>query len=341
MASSPASEAETTLAVPTLADVLDAARRLDGVARRTPLLEAEALGETLGCRLYVKAEPLQRTGSFKFRGAYNHISRLDKASLERGVVAYSSGNHAQAVAAAAKLCGAPAVIVMPKDAPAIKVAGTRRHGAEIVFFDRATENREAIGGRIAAERGMHLVKPYDDRYVIAGQGTIGLEIGGECRALGFAPDLVIAPVGGGGLISGTALGLEAEAPGAQIYAAEPFGWNDTALSLAAGERLKAPDPPVNTLCDALLAPAPGEITFAINRRRLSGGLTVSDDDVLRAMAAAFADLKLIIEPGGGAALAAVLSRRIDVTGRSVVVVASGGNVDPEIYALALKRGWRE
>ncbi|MGD9537885.1 MAG: threonine/serine dehydratase [Alphaproteobacteria bacterium] len=332
---------EVTPIVPTLADVLDAARRLDGVARRTPLLQAEALGEALGCRLYVKAEPLQRTGSFKFRGAYNHVSRLDKASLDRGVVAYSSGNHAQAVAAAAKLCGAPAVIVMPKDAPAIKVAGTKRHGAEVVFFDRATENREAIGGRIAAERGMRLVRPYDDPYVIAGQGTIGLEIGADCHALGFTPDLVVAPVGGGGLISGTALGLEAEAPNAQIYSAEPAGWNDTALSLEAGERRKAPDPPANTLCDALLAPMPGELTFAINRRRLSGGLAVSDDEVLRAMAAAFIDLKLIVEPGGAAALAAVLARKLEVKGRNVVVVCSGGNVDPETYKLALERGWGE
>jgi threonine dehydratase len=324
--------------LPTVADVRAAANRLDGVAVRTPLLHAEALSEALDCRLYVKAEPLQRTGSFKFRGAYNCISRLDAAALARGVVAYSSGNHAQAVACAAKLCGASATIVMPTDAPAIKIAGTRRHGADIVFYDRVHDNREAIGGKLAAERGMTLVKPYDDPLVIAGQGTIGLEIAADCRQRGLAPDVMIVPAGGGGLIAGIALALEAELPSAKLYSAEPLGWHDHSLSLAAGERRKAPDPSVKTLCDALLAPEPGELTFAINRRRLAGGLVVDDTEVFRAMAGAFRDLKLVVEPGGAAALAAVLANKLDVTGRVVAVVASGGNVDPETYRFALERG---
>ena len=337
MASSPASEPVRILP-PTIADVRSAAEQLKGVANRTPLLYAEALSEQLGARLYVKAEPLQRTGSFKFRGAYNRISRLDREALRCGVVAYSSGNHAQAVAAAAKLMGAPAVIVMPKDAPAIKVAGTRRHGAEIVFYDRVRDNREAIGGQIARERSMTLVKPYDDPFVIAGQGTIGLEIVADCSALGLNPDLVIVPAGGGGLIAGTALGLSADAPSARVFSAEPEGWHDHALSLGAGKRLRAPDMSVATLCDSLLASEPGEITFEINRQRLAGGLVVRDEEVFRGMAAAFRDLKLVIEPGGAVALAAILAGKIDVRGKTVVAVASGGNVDPETYRLALERG---
>lgn len=338
MASLPASDQAPLPAPPTIADVRSAAERLKGIANRTPLLNAEALSEALGCRLFVKAEPLQRTGSFKFRGAYNRISRLDARELGCGVVAYSSGNHAQAVAAAAKLLGAPAVIVMPKDAPAIKIAGTRRHGAEIVLYDRVRDNREAIGSQIARERSMTLVKPYDDPFVIAGQGTIGLEIGEDCKALGVTPEIVISPAGGGGLIAGTALGLEAELPTARVYSAEPEGWHDHALSLSAGERRRAPDMSVATLCDSLLATEPGEITFAINRRRLAGGLVVNDSEVFRAMFAAFRDLKLVIEPGGSVALAAVLAGKIDVRGKTVVVVASGGNVDPGTYRLALERG---
>ena len=337
MAFAPASDAIQMTTPPGIADVRSAAEQIDGIAIRTPLLYAEALSEEHRCRLYVKAEPLQRTGSFKFRGAYNRISRLDKAALARGVVAYSSGNHAQAVAAAAKLCGAPAVIVMPKDAPAIKVAGTRRHGAEIVFYDRLRDDREAIGGRLASERGMTLVKPYDDPFVIAGQGTVGLEIASDCRAKGIQPDLVVVPAGGGGLIAGTSLGLAAGECAAKIYAAEPFGWHDHALSLVAGERRKAPDTSVKTLCDSLLATEPGEITFQINRVRLAGGLVVDDVEVFRAMAAAFKDFKLVIEPGGAAALAAVLAHKVEVTGRTVVVVASGGNVDPVTYRLALEQ----
>ncbi len=341
MASLPASDLPQSTTLPGPEDVRSAAMQIAGVAVRTPLLYAEALSEAHQCRLYVKAEPLQRTGSFKFRGAYNRISRLDKAALSRGVVAYSSGNHAQAVAAAAKLCGAPAVIVIPKDAPAIKVAGTRRHGAEIVFYDRVHDDREAIGGKLAAERGMTLVKPYDDFFVIAGQGTIGLEIGADCRAKAIAPDLVVVPAGGGGLIAGTALGLAADSVKTKIYSAEPFGWHDHALSLKAGERLKAPDSSVKTLCDSLLAAEPGELTFAINRQRLTAGLVVDDVDVFRAMAAAFKDLKLVIEPGGAAALAAVLAHKVEITGRTVVVVASGGNVEPATYRYALEQAEHE
>jgi threonine dehydratase len=306
---------------------------LEGHAVRTPLLEAEFLGRALGARLLIKAEPLQRTGSFKFRGAYNAISQLSPAALKAGVVGFSSGNHGQAVAAAARLCGAPAVIVMPKDAPAIKIGGTRRQGAEIVFYERGRDDREAIGARLAAERGLSLIRPYDDRQVIAGQGTIGLELVAQ---LGVAPDLVVVPAGGGGLIAGIGLALGAVAPTAKLYAAEPAGWHDHALSLSTGERRAAPEPSRATFCDSLLALEPGLLTFALNRRQMAGGLIVEDAEVARAMASAFRDLKLVIEPGGAVALAAVLSGKLDCRNKTVVVVASGGNVDASVYAKAME-----
>ena len=323
--------------LPGIEHVRAAARRLEGQAVLTPLLESSAVNARLGGRLLVKAEPLQRTGSFKFRGAYNTLAQLDPAQRRAGVVAFSSGNHAQGVAAAAQLLGMPATIVMPADAPAIKAANTRGFGAEVVLYDRDKEDREAIARGIAAGRGAVLVPPFDDPRVIAGQGTIGLEIAAQAKARGARLDAVVIPASGGGLAAGCALALVAEVPGIAVYAAEPAGFDDLRRSLAAGERV-ANAPGARSICDALLVPMPGELTFAINRRLLAGGFAVSDDEVLAAMAAAFAEYKLVIEPGGAAGLAAVLSGKLDLKGRTVAVVASGGNVDRETFARALAAG---
>lgn len=319
---------------PTIADIEDAAKRLAGVAVRTPLLESSLLNAALGGRLLLKAEPLQRAGSFKFRGAYNRISRLDDAAKKRGVVAYSSGNHAQGVASAAEMLGVPATILMPKDAPAVKIANTKAYGAEVVLFDRDKDDREAMARKIASERGATLVPPYDDPYIIAGQGTVGLEIAEELERRGIKADAVIAPCGGGGLVAGTATAIAARLPGVPVFSAEPVGFDDTARSLKAGAR-QGNTPGAKSFCDALLAPMPGEITFPINHRRLAGGLAVSDTEVRRAMAAAFGYLKLVIEPGGAVALAAALSGKIPLAGKTVVVVASGGSVDPATFARAI------
>ena len=321
-------------AEPDFAAVEDAARLIAAHASVTPLLESPLLNARLGGRLLVKAEPLQRTGSFKFRGAYNRIARLDAAERRQGVVAFSSGNHAQGVAAAAQLVGAPAVIVMPSDAPAIKVANTRAYGAEVVTYDRLREDREAIGRRIRDERGATLVPPYDDPHVIAGQGTVGLEIARQAEAAGIAVDAVAACASGGGLVAGIALALARTSPGTAVHVCEPAGFDDHARSLAGGARV-ANAPGAQSICDALLAATPGEITFSINRRLLQSGIAVSDDDVLRAMGVAFRDLKLVVEPGGAVALAAALTGKLPVAGRTVVVVCSGGNVDPATFARAL------
>jgi len=323
--------------LPDIADIEAAAARLAGFAVTTPLLEAPALGARVGGRVMVKAECLQRTGSFKFRGAYNALAQLDQAARPRGVVAYSSGNHAQGVAAAAKVLGMPATIVMPADAPRIKVENTRSHGAEIVFYDRYRDQREAIAQRIAAERGAELLPPYDDARIIAGQGTIGLELAAQARALNLTLDGVIAPCSGGGLVSGIALALASASPGTSVYAAEPKGLDDMRRSLARGERV-ANDPDNRTICDALMAAIPGVLTFALARRFLVDSLVVSDEEVERAMADAFAEVKLVAEPSGAAALAAVLEGRLDAAGRTVAVVLSGGNVDRDRFAAALARG---
>jgi threonine dehydratase len=323
---------EATPRLPTFADVEAAAARLRGVALRTPLLESEALNERVGGCVLVKAECLQRTGSFKFRGACNTISQIAAAA----VVAYSSGNHAQGVAAAARLLRKAATIVMPADAPAIKVERTRADGAEVRLYDRTRESREAIGAEIAARTGAALVKPYDDPRIIAGQGTAGLELARQAREQGARLDAALIPCGGGGLIAGCGIALSRLCPGIQIYAVEPAAFDDTGRSLAAGERLANP-PGGRSICDALLAPTPGELTFELNRRLLAGGVAVGDDDALCAMSFAFRDLKLVVEPGGAVALAALLSGRFEARGRTVAIVLSGGNVDPEVFALALRR----
>jgi threonine dehydratase len=328
-------DAQTTAAPPPdFASIEDAARRIAGFAVHTPLLESQLLNAELGGRLLVKAEPLQRTGSFKFRGAYNRISRLTADERARGVVAFSSGNHAQGVAAAARIVGTPAVIVMPADAPAIKIANTKAYGAEVVTYDRARESREAIGARISAERGSILVPPYDDPFVIAGQGTTGLEIVQQARAAGIAIDAVAACASGGGLVAGIALAFEKLSPTTAVHVCEPAGFDDHARSLAAGTQVSNA-PGAYSICDALLAPTPGIITFAINKRLLRSGIAVSDDEVLRAMGVAFRDLKLVVEPGGAVALAAALSGKLPVRGRTVVVVCSGGNVDAGTFKRAL------
>ncbi len=318
---------------PTIDDVVGAARRLKGRAVVTPLLRSAALDAAAKGRLLIKAEPLQRTGSFKFRGAYNKISKLSRARRAQGVVAWSSGNHAQGVAAAANLLGIPATIVMPADAPLAKVDGTRGWGAEIISYDRHTEIREDIGRRVAEERGATIVPPYDDAEIIAGQGTTGLEAYAQAMAMAAPPDAALVCCGGGGLIAGCATALTHHAPGIEIHAVEPEGFDDTARSLVAGQRQQN-SPDARSICDALLAPTPGELTFSINQRLLASGLVVNESQVWTAMYAAYQHLKIVVEPGGAVALAAALSGVFDCRDRTVIVVLSGGNVDPAVFCRA-------
>ncbi|MEO3429760.1 threonine/serine dehydratase [Pelagibius sp. CAU 1746] len=320
--------------LPTFEDVKAAATRLRGLAVRTPLIESPALNAAVGGRVLMKAETLQRTGSFKFRGAFNRISQIPDRDKAGGVVAYSSGNHAQGVAAAAALLGLPAVIVMPADAPAIKVENTRGYGAEVVFYDRYKESREEIGLAIAADRKATLVKPYDDPGVIAGQGTCGLEIFEEATARETKLDRLLVCCGGGGFTAGCALALEALSPSTQLFVVEPQGYDDTRLSFEAGHPVPHGDA-APSICDALLSPTPGDITFAVNQRIASGGLTVTDTEVKAAMRYAFRTLKLVVEPGGAVCLAAVLAGKIDVADRVLGLTLSGGNVDAELYCAIL------
>ena len=316
--------------LPDMAALRRAAERLEGKAVRTPLLESPPLNAALGGRLLVKAEVLQRTGSFKFRGAFNRLSQIPPEARAQGVVAFSSGNHAQGVAAAAQLLGMPAIIGMPADAPRIKVANTRGYGAEVVFYERATEDREAIAAKIIAARGATLVKPFDDAEIIAGQGTSGLELAEQAAARGLALDAVVVPCSGGGLASGVALAFEALSPGTAIHTAEPEGFDDTARSLAAGTRVKNARGG-KSVCDALLAEQPGEITFALMAPRIASGIAVTDAEVAHAMAVAFSHFKLVVEPGGAAALAAALAGKVPVRERTVAVLCSGGNVDATLF----------
>ena len=319
--------------LPTPTDVQDAGRRISGHVVRTPTLRHPWLDEAAGCTVLVKAEPLQRTGSFKLRGATNAVLQLSREEQRAGLVAYSSGNHAQAVACAGAAVGAPVTIVMPTDAPAIKAANTKRWGAEIVFYDRNGEDREAIGRDIAARTGASLIPPYDHPHVVAGQGTMALELAEDAAAAGLTMDALLVCTGGGGMVAGCALALAAVSPGTRVYAVEPAGSDDTTRSLAAGKRL-GNAPGGSALCDALLAPLPGELTFAVNRTHLAGGIVVTDAEVKAAMRFAFADLKLVAEPGGAVALAAVLAGKAP-PGRTVGIVVSGGNVDPAVFAEAL------
>ena len=313
-----------------------AADRLRGHARRTPLLTSPFLDEIAGRRVLVKPECLQHTGSFKFRGAWSAISALDPDTRARGVIAFSSGNHAQGVAMAARQHGVPAVIVMPSDAPRMKIDNTRALGAEVVLYDRATESREEIGTQIAQDRGLTLIRPYDEPQVIAGQGTTGLEIAEQAAELGVTQAQVLVPCGGGGLTSGIALALEARAPGMRVRPVEPEGFDDTARSLASG-RIEPNERLTGSICDAIITPAPGEIPFPILQRLCGPGIEVSDDDALHAIAQAFARLKVVAEPGGAVALAAALFHADRIDGDAVIAVISGGNVDAPLYCQALER----
>jgi threonine dehydratase len=316
--------------MPTIDDVRAAARRIEGLARRTPLLESPRLNDKFGARLLFKPEVLQRTGSFKFRGAYNKIASLTEEERARGVVAFSSGNHAQGVAAAAQLFGVRAVIVMPADAPAIKADNVRAMGAEIVPYDRYSDDREVVA-RPYVEKGMALVKPFDDPLIVAGQGTVGLEIAEDAAAMGIRVDAVVTPCGGGGLMAGIATAIKALSPETEMWGAEPEDFDDTRRSLAAGSRVGA-DPAGTSICDALMSPMPGELTFAINRKLAAGIVAVPETSVAAAMRDAAAHLKLIVEPGGAAGFAALSSGEIELAGRTIAVVLSGGNVDMDLFA---------
>lgn len=318
---------------PDITDIERAAATISGVAVRTPLLPAVATTRRLGRSVFVKPEMLQVTGSFKFRGAYNFISRIAAEDRGRGVVAFSSGNHAQGVAAAAARFGIPATIVMPTNAPATKTARTRAHGATVVPYDPATENREKIAADIAAESGATLLPPFDHPWTIAGQGTIGLEVAADWDRNLVAP-IVLVPAAGGGLAAGIALALEAKLPGACVHLVEPVGYDDHARSLASGERTPVVGNP-DSICDALLAPMPGEITFRVNRRLAGGAHAVTDAAVRRAMAVVFEDLRLVVEPGGAVGMAALLEGMVPGDG-PVVVVLSGGNVDHDVLMEALR-----
>jgi threonine dehydratase len=320
--------------LPTFDDVRAAAERLSGRILRTPLLRHPLLDETAGATVIVKPETLQRTGSFKLRGATNAALLLDAAARRGGIVTHSSGNHGQACAAAAHMLGMKATIAMPTDAPAIKVAATKRWGAEVVAFDRHNVDRDALAETLAAERGATIIPPFDHPHVIAGQGTVALELIEDAAALGLTPDAVAICTGGGGLTAGCVLALEALAPKAEVWAVEPEGWDDTKRSLDAGRRLPNTVTGSN-LCDSLLSKQPGALTFAINHRHLAGGAVVTEAEVFAAMRFAFEHLKLVVEPGGAVALAAVLAGKVAARGGVVALVLSGGNVDPGVFGRAL------
>ncbi len=316
-------------------DVELAAGRLDGVAVRTPLIRNAELDRLCGGTVWIKSECLQRTGSFKIRGAYNLMSQLPDAKRSNGVVAWSSGNHAQGVAAAGRLLGIATAIVMPEDAPLAKLESTKRLGGEVITYDRYTGDREAIAREIAAERGAEIVPSYDHPHIIAGQGTVGLEIAEQMQAMGSVPDQVLICCSGGGLSSGSAMVLKDRLPGVAIYTVEPDAFDDTARSLRVGERVRVKDS-ARSICDALQAHTPGKLTFALNRELIQSGLSVNDGDVRDAMRFAFRHLKMVVEPGGAVALAAALTRKVETAQKTTVVVASGGNVDFDLFATILR-----
>jgi len=318
-------------------DMINAAAiRLEGRARRTPLLSSPFLDEIAGRRVLIKPECLQHTGSFKFRGAWSALSAMDPDTRAKGVIAFSSGNHAQGVALAAREHGTTAVIIMPADAPELKINNTKALGAEVVLYDRATEDRDEIGNRLAAERGLTLVKPFDDPLVIAGQGTTGLEIATQAAEIGITSAQVLVPCGGGGLTSGIALALEANAPDMQVHPVEPEGFDDVARSLVSGQ-MESNANTTGSICDAIITPTAGQLTFPNMIRLCGAGLVVSDDDCLRAMAEAFTRLKIVLEPGGAAALAAALYHGKSLKSDTIICVASGGNVDAPLFIDALTK----
>ncbi len=311
-----------------------AAKRLKGHIRRTPLLSSPFLDEMTGRRILIKPECLQHTGSFKFRGGWSALSAMDDATRKRGVIAFSSGNHAQGVAHAATLHGAPSVIIMPSDSPRIKIENTRALGAEVVLYDRATEDRDQIGTELAEARNLTLIKPFDEPQVIAGQGTCGLEIAEQAAEVGVTQAEVLVNCGGGGLTSGIALALEGHAPDMRVRPCEPVGFDDVARSLISGQ-IESNKATSGSICDAILTPSPGFKTFPILKRLCGPGIVVPESDALRAMAQAFLRLKIVLEPGGAISLAAALFHGEQVDAETVIVVATGGNVDPDIFARAL------
>jgi threonine dehydratase len=319
---------------PRISDIEDAAGRLIGATIVTPLLESPELNRHLGGRLLVKAECLQRTGSFKLRGAMNRLTLLSAAERKRGVVAFSSGNHAQGVAFAARTLGIRATIVMPKDAPAVKIANTRSHGAKVVLYDRHTESREKIAAALAAKTGATLVPPFDDPAIVAGQGTCGLEIAAQAGAMGARLDAVIVPASGGGLASGIGIALADRSPRTKLVVAEPAGLDDLTRSLRTGRR-QHNRADARSICDALGVRTPGKLTLGILRALGARGVVVSDKEALAAIATAFSALHIVVEPGGAVALAAALTGKVKVKGKCVAVVCSGGNVDPAIFARAI------
>lgn len=319
-----------------IAQIRAAAARAKGHVRQTPLLSAPALDDIAGRRVFAKAEVLQLTGSFKFRGAWSAVSNFSAAERAKGVLAFSSGNHAQGVAYAAALHGVQATIIMPADAPQAKIDNTRFYGAEVILYERkGGEDRNVIGARLQEERGLPLIKPFDNADVIAGQGTCGLEIAQQAREAGIEQAEVLACCGGGGLSAGIALALEADAPQMRLRTVEPEGFDDTARSLAAGEICRNTGPEAG-LCDAIVTPAPGQLTFPILNRLAGAGIVVSDDEVRAAMRAAYAHLKLVVEPGGAVALAAALFHGAELEGDTAIVTLSGGNVDPDLFADILR-----
>ncbi len=320
--------------LPTSDDVIAAAARLRGQVVHTPMLRNPLLDQLSGGTILLKPECLQRTGSFKLRGATNALLRLDAAQRAAGVVAFSSGNHGQGLACAAASLGIPVTVFMPADAPQVKVESTRRWGAEIIHFDRATADRAALTEAHAARTGASVIPPFDHADVIAGQGSLALELVADAAAAGLSMDAFLVCTGGGGMVAGCALALATASPATRVFAVEPEGSDDTLRSLASGQR-EGNSPGGSVLCDALLSAMPGEMTFAINRARLAGGLVVSDAEVLAAMRFAFSHLKLVVEPGGAVGLAAVLAGKVDTRGRTVGLVLSGGNVDAAVFARAL------
>jgi threonine dehydratase len=323
--------------LPTFADIEDAAVRVKDVTARTPLLRFDALDEAVGAPVWVKPETLQRTGSFKMRGAWNRISRIPEGDRSKGVVAFSSGNHAQGVAESARLLGMKATIVMPSDAPAAKIASTRRRGAEVRLYDRVKESREAIAAAIAGASGATTVRPFDDSWIMAGQGTAGLEAARDAAAMGVTFGSLICNASGGGLLAGMAVAFEGVSPDTEVYVAEPEGHDDLIRSLAA-RQIVSNAPGIRSIADALMSPEPGALTFEIHKRRVRGGFTASNDQLLDAMSFAFHNMKLVVEPGGANGLAVLLNNSAHFAARGpVLVVLSGGNVDADMFARAIAR----
>lgn len=320
--------------IPIYDDILSAAETIKGEAVRTPLLRCDALDEATGCKVFVKPENLQRTGSFKFRGAYNAISKLSHEERARGILANSSGNHAQGVGDASRMFGCASTIIMPADAPAMKVARTKAYGAKVIHFDRATEDREAVLARVEKETGSTIVHPYNNAMVIAGQGTVGLEIAEDIKALGLELDRITVCTGGGGLTAGIALSINANFPDAKVHCVEPVNFDDYKRSIESGQ-LERNAATAGSICDAIIAPSPGKIGFEVNKKLLHSGLVVTDDEALAAIKFAYEELKMVVEPGGAVALAGVLKHAKAWSGETVALVLSGGNIDPDLFVKAI------